>query len=153
MAGYWNRPEETERKLRPGRLPGERVLYTGDLFRRDAEGYYYFVARKDDIIKSGGEKVSPREVENVIYMLPEVMEAAVVGVPDPLLGQAVKAFVVLKPGAVLGSRDIQRHCAGHLEDYMVPKAVEFRDTLPKNERGKIMVRTLAANELSEEAWR
>jgi amino acid adenylation domain-containing protein len=149
MTGYWERPEETARKLRPGKLEGERVLYTGDLFRRDDEGYFYFVARQDDIIKSRGEKVSPREVENVIYTLPEVLEAVVAGVPDARLGQAVKAYVVLKPGAVLDARDIKRHCAAALEDYMVPSAVEFRSELPKNERGKVAKRELVATSLSD----
>ena len=147
MTGYWERPEETASKLRPGKLEGERVLYTGDLFRRDDEGYYYFVARQDDIIKSRGEKVSPREVENVIYTMPEVLEAVVAGVPDARLGQAIKAYVVLKPGAVLDARDVKAHCASHLEDYMVPSAVEFRSELPKNERGKVAKRELVATSL------
>jgi amino acid adenylation domain-containing protein len=147
MTGYWERPEETERKLRQGKLEGERVLYTGDLFRRDEDGYYYFVARQDDIIKSRGEKVSPREVENVIHALPEVLEVVVAGVPDARLGQAVTAYVVLKPGAVLEARDIKRHCAASLEDYMVPSAVEFRTELPKNERGKVAKRELVATSL------
>jgi acyl-coenzyme A synthetase/AMP-(fatty) acid ligase len=124
-------------------LPGERLLDTGDLFRRDEEGYFYFVSRRDDIIKSKGEKVSPREVENVIYTMPGVLEACVVGVPDALFGQAVKAVVVPQPGATLEARDVQRHCASQLEDYMVPTQVEFRSELPKNERGKIMRRELA----------
>lgn len=145
MAGYWNLPEETERKLRPGRLLGERVLHTGDLFRRDRDGYYYFVSRRDDIIKSRGEKVSPREVENALYMMEGVLEAAVVGVSDPLLGQAVKAVIVTRPGVRLEARDVQRHCASQLEDYMVPSQVEFRDELPKNERGKIIRRELSAS--------
>jgi long-chain acyl-CoA synthetase len=149
MTGYWERPEDTAHKLRPGKLEGERVLHTGDLFRRDDEGYYYFVARQDDIIKSRGEKVSPREVENVIYTLPEVLEAVVAGVPDARLGQAVKAYVVLKPGAALDARDIRRHCAASLEDYMVPSAVEFLNELPKNERGKVAKRELVATSLSD----
>jgi amino acid adenylation domain-containing protein len=149
MTGYWERPEETAKKLRPGRLEGERVLYTGDLFRRDEEGYYYFVARQDDIIKSRGEKVSPREVENVIYTLPEVLEAVVAGVPDARLGQAVKAYVVLKPGAVLDVRDVKHHCAASLEDYMVPSFVEFLSELPKNERGKVAKRELVATSHSD----
>lgn len=144
MAGYWRQPEETERKLRPGRWAGERVLFTGDLFRRDDAGFFYFVARQDDIIKSRGEKVSPREVENVLYEIPGVLEAAVAGIPDPRLGQAVKAFVVLKPGVALDERDIKRHCASQLEDYMVPTAVEFLHELPKNDRGKIAKRELLA---------
>ncbi len=144
MAGYWDRPEETAQKLRPGLLPGERMLYTGDLFRRDLDGYFYFVSRRDDIIKCRGEKVSPREVENVIYTLPGVLEAAVVGVPDALLGQAVKAVVVPRAGVTIEARDVRRHCASQLEDYMVPSQVEFRQELPKNDRGKIMRRELVA---------
>ncbi|MBE7558944.1 AMP-binding protein [bacterium] len=137
MRGYWNLPEETERSLRPGRYPWERWLYTGDLFRRDEEGYLYFVARKDDIIKSRGEKVSPREVENVICELPDVLEVAVVGAPDPILGQVVKAIVVKLPDSPLSKLDVVNHCARLLENYKVPKIVEFRDGLPKTMSGKV----------------
>jgi acyl-CoA synthetase (AMP-forming)/AMP-acid ligase II len=143
MMGYWNRPGETKRVLRPGKYPGERLLHTGDLFRTDEEGYLYFVSRKDDIIKSRGEKVSPREVENVIYELARVREVAVVGVPDPILGEAVKAFVVPVDGAATSERDIVAHCARRLENYMIPKLVEFRHSLPKTASGKIMKRALA----------
>ncbi len=97
MRGYWKKPEETAERLRPGRFPGEMVLYSGDLFRTDDEGWLYFVARRDDIIKSRGEKVSPREVENAIGRLDGVLEAAVIGVPDEVLGEAIKAFVVARP--------------------------------------------------------
>ena len=127
MKGYWENQDATDNTLRPGPYPWEKVLYTGDLFRRDEEGYLYFVARKDDIIKTGGQKVSPKEVENVIYALPGILEAAVVGVPDPVLGMAIKAVVVVEPKAGLTPRDVIRHCARHLEDFMVPKIVEFRD--------------------------
>jgi long-chain acyl-CoA synthetase len=137
MRGYWEKPAQTAERLKPGPLPGERVLYSGDLFRSDAEGYLYFVARKDDIIKSRGEKVSPREVENVIYRLPGVLEAAVVGVPDAVFGQAVKAFVVLGPGRRYSEREIIGHCGARLESFMVPKFVEFVDGLPKTDNGKI----------------
>lgn len=137
MRGYWRLPEETARRLLPGPLPGEFVLRTGDLFRTDAQGWLYFEARQDDIIKTRGEKVSPREVEDVIYALDAVLEAAVVGVPDPLLGQSVKAFVVLKDGAVLAEREIIRHCLNKLENYMAPKHVEFVLALPKTLSGKI----------------
>jgi amino acid adenylation domain-containing protein len=137
MCGYWEKPAPTAERLKPGPLPGERVLHTGDLFRTDAEGYLYFVARKDDIIKSRGEKVSPREVENVIYRLPGVLEAAVVGVPDAVFGQAVKAFVVLGAGRRYSERDIIGHCGARLESFMVPKYVEFVDGLPKTDNGKI----------------
>ncbi len=142
MKGYWEKPEETDRVLRPGPLPGEKVLYTGDLFRMDEEGFLYFVGRKDDIIKTRGEKVSPKEVESVLYALPEIKEAAVIGVPDPILGQAIKAVVVLAEGAVLTERDVMRHCASRLEDFMVPKRVEFRTSLPKTSTGKISKREL-----------
>ena len=137
MRGYWEKPAATAERLKPGPLPGERVLCTGDIFRTDGEGYLYFVARKDDIIKSRGEKVSPREVENVIYRLPGVLEAAVVGVPDAVFGQAVKAFVVLGPGRRYSEREIIGHCGARLESYMVPKYVEFVDGLPKTDNGKI----------------
>jgi long-chain acyl-CoA synthetase len=137
MRGYWEKPEETAERLKPGPLPGEMVLHTGDLFRSDAEGWLYFVARKDDIIKSRGEKVAPREVENAIYGIAGVLDCAVIGVADESLGQAVKAFVTLRPGAALAERDIVRHCLGCLESYMAPKFVEFVDELPRTDSGKI----------------
>jgi acyl-CoA synthetase (AMP-forming)/AMP-acid ligase II len=137
MLGYWEKPEETALRLRPGPLPGERVLYSGDLFRTDEEGWLYFVARRDDIIKSRGEKVSPREVENAIHSMPGVYEVAVVGVADDILGQAVKAYVTLVEGALLTERDVIRHCQGRLESFMVPKSVEFVAELPKTNTGKI----------------
>jgi acyl-CoA synthetase (AMP-forming)/AMP-acid ligase II len=137
MRGYWQKPFETAQRLKPGLLPGEVLLYSGDLFRTDAEGWLYFVARKDDIIKSRGEKVSPREVENAIYCLEGVMDAAVVGVPDDLLGEAIKAFVVIKDGHALSERDVIRHCLGRLENFMAPKYVEFVRELPQTDTGKI----------------
>lgn len=137
MKGYWELPEETSRILRPGRFPWEQVLYTGDLFRMDAEGFLYFVSRKDDIIKTRGEKVSPKEVENVIYEHPDVLEAAVIGVPDEVLGEAIKACVVLKEGAAVTKKEIIAHCMRHLEDFMVPKVVVFVQSLPKTPSGKI----------------
>ena len=142
MKGYWENPEETAKMLHPGPYPWEQVLYTGDLFKMDDDGFLYFVSRKDNIIKSRGEKVSPREVESVLYELPGVIEAAVIGVPDDLLGEAVKAFVVLKEGSGLTDQNIKAHCAKHLEDFMVPKFVEFRTHLPKTPSGKITVKGL-----------
>lgn len=144
MKGYWELPGETAQRLRPGRLPGENVLYTGDLFRTDEEGFLYFVGRKDDIIKSRGEKISPKEVENVLCSHPEIAEAAVVGVPDDVLGQAVKAVVVLKSGSRMTTRDVQRHCATRLEDFMVPKLVEVRPSLPRTPNGKVDKKALVA---------
>ncbi|MCL4294800.1 MAG: AMP-binding protein [Anaerolineae bacterium] len=136
MRGYWADPAATAARYRPGPVPGERVCYTGDLFRMDEEGYMYFVGRKDDIIKSRGEKVAPKEVENVLYALPGVVEAAVVGVPDPLQGEAIKAFVVVN-GPQVTTADVLAHCRAHLEDFMLPKYVEFREQLPKTTSGKI----------------
>jgi len=147
MMGYWGMPEETAKVLRPGRYPGERVLYTGDLFKMDEDGYLYFVARKDDIIKTRGEKVSPKEVEAVIYELPEVLEVSVVGVQDDLLGQAIKAKIVLKDGLKsLTDRDVIAHCLRNLEPFMVPKHVEFVASLRKTQSGKIMKRDVEPDE-------
>lgn len=137
MKGYWKMPEETKEMLRPGLYPGESVLYTGDLFKLDEEGFLYFVARKDDIIKSRGEKVSPKEIENVLYSLPQVKEAAVIGVPDEILGQAVKAILVPKDSSNLTKKEVIAHCARNLEDFMIPRIVEFRTSLPKTPTGKI----------------
>ena len=136
MRGYWQAPEATAKRYRPGPLPGERVCHSGDLFRMDDEGCFYFVARKDDVIKSRGEKVAPKEVETVVYGLKGVREVAVIGVPDPILGQAVKALVVVDDPSITAAK-VLAHCKAHLEDFMVPKLVEFRDTLPKTESGKI----------------
>ena len=143
MKGYWENEEATSRALKAGPLPWEKVLYTGDLFRTDEDGFLYFVARKDDIIKSRGEKISPKEVETVLYALAGIREAAVIGVPDPVLGASLKAVVALEPGAGLGRTDVLRHCAAHLEDFMVPKMVEFWDDLPKSDNGKIDRRSVA----------
>jgi long-chain acyl-CoA synthetase len=136
MQGYWEDEEATNAALRPGPNPWERVLHTGDLFYADREGYLYFVGRKSDIIKSRGEKVAPREVEAALMTCPGIEEALVLGVPDALLGHAIKALVVTSdPG--LTAREVIRHCAAKLEDYMVPKSVEFRTELPKTDTGKI----------------
>ena len=135
--GYWERPAETREKIAPGRTPGERVLRTGDIFRTDPEGYLYFVSRKDDIIKTRGETVAPREVENAIYLLDGITGCAVIGVEDDMLGHAVKAFVTLRPGCGLSGRDIIRHCLAALENYKAPKFVEIVAELPKTESGKI----------------
>jgi amino acid adenylation domain-containing protein len=143
MKGYWEMPEETDKALHPGRFPWEKVLHTGDLFKMDEEGYLYFVGRKDDIIKTRGEKVSPREVEDVIYTLPGVAQVAVIGVPDVVLGSVVKAVIVPRPGAELTQQDVLRHCASRLDDYMVPKLVEFRAEMPTTGSGKIAKLVLA----------
>ncbi len=144
MLGYWERPEESAAVLKAGRYPGERVLHTGDLFRMDEEGYLYFVSRQDEIIKSRGEKVSPKEVEDVIYEVPGVFEALVVGVDDEILGQAIKAYIVPRDGQQLDAKQIKRHCLQHLENFMVPKSIEFVEGLPKTSSGKISRREVMA---------
>jgi amino acid adenylation domain-containing protein len=136
MRGYWENPEATARCYSPGPTPGEQILYSGDLFRMDEEGYLYFVTRQDDIIKSRGEKVSPKEVENVLYEIDGVIEAAVIGVPDTILGESIKAFVV-SDNVALTEKRILGQCRANLEDFMVPKRIEFRDSLPKTSSGKI----------------
>ncbi len=143
MAGYWNRPDLTAEMLKPGRLPGERVLCTHDLFRRDDEGFLYFVGRTDDIIKSRGEKVSPVEVENALHRIPGVLEAAVVGVSDLLLGEAVLAYVVTDPAAGLTAQSLRAASAAFLESHMVPAQVFLCEQLPKSSNGKIDKRSLA----------
>jgi len=113
------------------------VEYPRIHFRTDDEGFLYFVGRKDDIIKTRGEKVSPKEVENVLYMLDGVREAVVIGVPHPVLGAALKAVLVVEAGVELTAQAVIRHCTAHLEDFMVPKFVEFEAALPKTDTGKI----------------
>ena len=136
MRGYWGNPRATAERYRPGPEGGERVCYSGDLMTMDEDGYLYFVSRKDDIIKSRGEKVSPTEVEKILCELPGVAEAAVIGVPDRLLGEAIKALVVADV-ATLSERDVLRHCRASLEDFMIPQQVEFVAALPKTSSGKI----------------
>ena len=145
MQGYWGDPEASARALRPGRNPWERVLHTGDLFRIDEEGFLYFVGRSDDIIKTRGEKVAPKEVEAVLCSLPGIAEAVVVGREDALFGQTVHAIVVATDSD-LTERAVIAHCARSLEEFMVPKTVTFRADLPKTESGKVS-RRLAAQSL------
>ncbi|MFX0195926.1 MAG: class I adenylate-forming enzyme family protein [Candidatus Hodarchaeota archaeon] len=137
MRGYWGQPEETDRALRPGLYPGEKVLYTGDLFKTDGEGFLYFVGRKDDMIKSKGERISPREIENCLCGIEGVAEAAVIGVPDEILGQAIEAYISSKDGHLLNEREILQYCKENLEDFMVPKYIQFMKSLPKTPNGKI----------------
>jgi acyl-CoA synthetase (AMP-forming)/AMP-acid ligase II len=138
MAGYWGEPELTAEVLR------DEWLWTGDLGRFDDEGYLYIVGRKGDIIKSGSYRISPREIENVLVEHPGVHEAAVVGLPDAVLGEVMKAYVVLRDGASCTEHELQTHCRKHLPPYMVPQRVEFLDELPKTENGKIRAVELKA---------
>ena len=114
------------------------MLYTGDLFKMDEDGYLYFVARKDDIIKTRGEKVSPKEVENVIHNIPGVVEAAVVGVKHEVWGEAIKAVIVQENNSQLTKKEIKGYCLQDLENFMIPHIIEFRSSLPKTGSGKIL---------------
>jgi acyl-CoA synthetase (AMP-forming)/AMP-acid ligase II len=143
MQGYWRKPEASAHKLRPLAPGGDPWLHTDDLFRIDADGYLFFVGRKDDILKVGGNKVSPREVEEVLCQMDGVREAAVIGMPDAAWGEAVKAFVVPSEGASLTAEDVVRFCSSRLRGFMVPKAVAFVRDLPKTESGKVKKRELA----------
>jgi amino acid adenylation domain-containing protein len=143
MRGYWGRPDATAACLKPGEIEGELVLHTGDQFRTDDEGFLYFVGRTDDVFKCRGEKISPKEIEHVLYELEAVAEAAVVGVADEIDGTAVKAVVAARPGATLTEDAVRGHCRARLENYMVPRFVEVRDALPKTDTGKIRKAALA----------
>ncbi len=144
MLGYWNQPEKSAHMLKPGSLPGERLLCTHDLFTVDEDGYLYFIGRTDDIIKSRGEKISPIEVEAVLYNILGIREAAVLGVPDLLLGQAVKAFVSVTEDSELSEGRIKKLCGDKLEAFMVPKYVTFLPELPKSANGKTDKKALVA---------
>ncbi|MCP4936644.1 MAG: acyl--CoA ligase [bacterium] len=142
MKGYWNDDEATKKVLRPGPLPGQKILHTGDLFTADEDGFLYFVARKDDIIKTKGEKVAPREVEIVLHELDEVGEAVVIGIPDAIFGEVLKAIIIPVDKIRLDKRQIMRHCARRLESFKVPASIEFLKEMPKLANGKIHRRIL-----------
>lgn len=141
MRGYFNDKEETEKVLK-----GE-LLYTGDLATVDEDGYIYIVSREKNIIKSGGNRVSPKEIENVILQISEVVECAVIGIPDDVLGEAIKAFVVLKDSNCnINLKYIVDHCRDRLPKYKTPKHIEFLKTLPKNSSGKVLLKALKDKE-------
>jgi len=140
MQGYWNQPAETAQVLRGG------WLFTGDMAKMDPDGFFYIVDRKKELIITGGMNVFPREVEEVLYAHPAVLEAAAIGTPDRFKGEAVKAFVVLRRGARATSDELIAHCRQSLAPYKVPRAVEFRPQLPKSLVGKILRRVLAEEE-------
>ncbi|MEJ2717462.1 MAG: AMP-binding protein [Deltaproteobacteria bacterium] len=138
VPGYWQKPEETKHAIRDG------WLYTGDVGKMDADGWFYLVDRKKDMIVASGYKVWPRDVEDVIYQHPAVRETAVVGVPDPYRGETVKAFVALKEGMEhsTSSADIISFCKSRMAAYKYPRDVEFVSEIPKTLTGKFLRRTL-----------
>lgn len=144
MMGYWHNPEATSQVLCHG------WLKTGDLARYDEEGYLYIHGRNSDIIKTGAYRISPQEVEEVIVELTAVEEIAVVGVPDALLGEVIKAVIVVSPTASLDKQTVQRHCRDRLPQYKIPKLIEFVDELPKTASGKVKRHLLAQTLLLKE---
>ncbi|MFZ5643607.1 MAG: class I adenylate-forming enzyme family protein [Bacillota bacterium] len=141
MLGYWKNPEQTAKTIRNG------WLHTGDMGTVDEDGYIYLVDRKNDMIITGGENVYPREVEDVLYEHPAVMEATVFGVPDHKWGESVKAVVVLKAGMDAGEDELIQFCKARLAGYKCPKSVEFRGSVPKSLVGKIL-----RNEVKKDYW-
>jgi long-chain acyl-CoA synthetase len=136
MQGYWNAPDETAHTLIDG------WVRTGDVARMDEEGYFYIVDRKKDMILSAGYNVYPREVEEVLYQHPKVLEAAVIGLPDDMRGEKITAYLVLKPGETATAAEIRAFCRERLAQYKQPRTIVFRDNLPKALTGKILRRQL-----------
>ena len=134
--GYWNKPQATADSFAGG------WLKTGDAARFDDEGFIYIVDRWKDMYISGGENVYPAEVENVLYQLPQIAEAAIIGVPDERWGETGMAVVALKPGEDLSAHDVIGHCLKNLAKFKVPASVEFIEALPRNGTGKVLKRTL-----------
>ena len=131
MAGYWGKPDETDKVLRP------EGLWTGDLAKMDAEGFFYIVSRKSDIIKSGSHRIAPKEIEEIIHEHEAVHEVAVVGIKNEILGESIKACIVLKTDKLCSNKDITLHCKQHLPSYKIPQLIEFFKELPKTATGKI----------------
>jgi long-chain acyl-CoA synthetase len=140
--GYWKLPVETAETFREG------WLYTGDMAKVDGDGYVFIVDRKKDMIISGGENISSKEVEEVIFRHPAVLEVTVIGVPDEEWGESVKALVVLKPGSTATEQEIIEHCVDWLSSFKKPRSVEFIDELPKNPAGKVL-----KTELRKKYWK
>ncbi len=137
MLGYWHKEELSKEMLRSGALPWERNLCSNDWFKMDEEGFLYFLGRTDDIIKTRGEKVSPIEIENVIYNIEGIKEVAVMGFPDEIMGESIAAFVTLHDNIQLSGNEIQKECMLMLEIFMVPQKIIFLDEMPKSSNGKI----------------
>ncbi len=143
--GYWNKPEATADSFIDG------WLKTGDAARFDDEGFVYIVDRWKDMYISGGDNVYPAEIENVLYQLPQIAEAAIIGVPDERWGETGKAFLALKPGQSLEAKDVISHCLENLAKFKVPASVEFIESLPRNATGKVLKRRLREDFLGSDA--
>ena len=136
MKGYWNKPVETAEVLRNG------WLHTGDIGYADEDGYLYITDRKKDLIIRGGENIYPKEIENILHMHPQVLEAGVIGIPDPVYGEVVKAFVVLKTAGAATEEHLMNFCRENLPTYKRPKSIQLMDSLPKSAVGKTLRREL-----------
>jgi long-chain acyl-CoA synthetase len=145
MAGYWNRSEATSETLRGS------WLHTGDLGIMDERGYIYLLDRKKDLVISGGNNIYLREIEEVLLKYPAVYEVAVIGVPDPLWGESVKAVFALRPGSIVTDKELIAFCQEHLASYKKPHTVEFIPQLPKNAYGKILKAGVARTVLARSA--
>jgi len=145
MLGYWQRPDETADTVKDG------WLFTGDIAKMDADGFFYIVDRKKDMISASGLKVLPREVEEVLFLHPKVLEAVVAGIPDPYRGETVKAFVVPKEGVSPTVEELTAFCRLHLASFKVPTQIEFRAELPKSMVGKVLRRVLVDEEKAKQA--
>ncbi|MEE9553779.1 MAG: class I adenylate-forming enzyme family protein [candidate division Zixibacteria bacterium] len=143
MKGYWNQPEETARVLKPD------GLHTGDLAKTDEDGYLYIVSRKSDMIKSGAHRISPKEIEEILAEHEDIIESAVIGVPDEIMGENIKAVIILKDKSNATQRDILKHCRINLPVFKIPKIVEFRENLPKTPSGKIKKHVLVSEHIQQ----
>jgi long-chain acyl-CoA synthetase len=143
LQGYYNMPEETENSIRDG------WFHTGDIGKLDEDGYLYIVDRKKDMIIAGGYNIYPRDIDEILFEHPKVMEACAVGVPDQYRGETVKAFIVVKPGETLTEEEMNAYCREKLAAYKVPKIYEFIDELPKSAVGKILRRKLRDIEIEK----
>lgn len=145
MKGYWNKPDETANTIRDG------WLYTGDVARMDENGFFYIEERKKDMIKTVGENVYPKEVEEVIFKHHKVQDVVVVGIPEEFKGEMIKAYIVLKNGETSSDEEIIEHCKKNLAKFKVPKEIEFRKELPKTMIGKVLRRVLKDEEMKKKA--
>jgi len=142
-SGYYKMPDETAIAIRDG------WLYTGDIGKMDEEGYFFIVDRKKDMIIAGGYNIYPRDIDEVLFEHPKILEACAVGIPDPYRGETVKAFVVLKPGEKMTAEEVIKYCEEKLARYKVPKMVEFMSSLPKSGVGKVLRKELRGMELAK----
>ncbi|MFT5701029.1 MAG: long-chain acyl-CoA synthetase [Desulforhopalus sp.] len=143
MAGYWKNDKKSQKVLKPGLLPGEQILCTHDTFHMDKEGFLFFEGRSDDIIKTRGEKVSPLEVENALLAISGIIEVAVVGTQDDILGEKIVAYIVVENDFLFNEKHLKKKCLTILENFMVPQTITCLPTMPKTQNGKIDKKKLA----------